>query len=163
MSVLIENGAVVADRWAAVADDAPLPDAPAIVSLARALAEPDLVGRDQGLGIVVEASADLAAILPLLSRVGIVVVHFAAFRDGRGFTLGRLLRERHGFAGVLRAAGHVLPDQYEFLVRCGFTQVAVGDEAELAEWTSARGRFHVAYQPSALPERGLGGLRRRLT
>jgi uncharacterized protein (DUF934 family) len=53
-------------------------------------------------------------------------VAFDSFADGRGFTLARRLREA-GFAGRLRAAGHVLADQYAMARRCGFDEVEIDD------------------------------------
>jgi uncharacterized protein (DUF934 family) len=92
----------------------------------------------------------------------LVAIRFPKFRDGRGFTLARTLRERYGFTGEIRALGHVLPDQHLFLLRCGFSSVAVPDDADLAVWTAAIGRFHVAYQPALAEKAPLSLLRRRL-
>jgi uncharacterized protein (DUF934 family) len=144
---LLEGGRLVADRFAAVADDAPLPDdAPALVTLARLRAFPELLSRRALLGVRVGPGtqpADLAALLPHLA---LVAVEFPKFRDGRGFSLARALREQHGFAGEIRAVGHVLPDQHRFLLRCGFSSVEVPEGADLAPWTTALDRFHLAYQ-----------------
>lgn len=53
-----------------------------------------------------------------------VAVRFEKFSDGRGFTLARHLRES-GFAGPLVACGSLIPDQADFLRRCGFTHVEI--------------------------------------
>lgn len=47
-----------------------------------------------------------------------------SFADGRGFTLARRLRLR-GYAGRLRAAGHVIADQYAMARRAGFDEVEI--------------------------------------
>ncbi|WP_343082411.1 DUF934 domain-containing protein [Ostreiculturibacter nitratireducens] len=57
----------------------------------------------------------------------LVRVAFPAFSDGRGFTLGRLLRAE-GFTGRLRAAGHVIADQYTMARRSGFDEVEISDD-----------------------------------
>ncbi len=161
---LLDHGRPVEDRFVAVADDAPLPaDAPALIPFARLQREADaLAGRNAALGVQVTSATHAEDIAPFLDRVTLVVVEFPKFRDGRGFTIARTLRERYGFSGEIRAVGHVLPDQYEFLVRCGFTCVAVSDGADLGVWAAALERFHVAYQPGLDTAPVLSGLRRRL-
>ncbi|MGI3165799.1 DUF934 domain-containing protein [Pseudooceanicola sp. 200-1SW] len=57
----------------------------------------------------------------------LVRVEFPSFADGRGFTIGRELRQR-GFTGHLRATGHVISDQYAMARRCGFDDVEISDE-----------------------------------
>ena len=69
------------------------------------------------------AADDLQA---LLAHVAMIRVTFPAFADGRGFTLAQRLR-RMGFAGRLRAAGHVLADQFAMARRCGFDEVEIDD------------------------------------
>lgn len=59
-----------------------------------------------------------------LRGVGAIRIAFASFADGRGFTLAAHLR-RLGFAGRLRAAGHVIADQYAMARRAGFDEVEI--------------------------------------
>ncbi|NNE52528.1 MAG: DUF934 domain-containing protein [Sulfitobacter sp.] len=54
-------------------------------------------------------------------------VDFPNFADGRGFGIARALRLR-GFAGRLRAHGHLIADQYAMARRAGFDEVEVTDE-----------------------------------
>jgi uncharacterized protein (DUF934 family) len=161
---LLENGRVAEDRFVAVADDAPLPaDAPALISFARLQRDAAaLAGRNAELGVQVASTTHPDELAPFLDRVSLVVVEFPKFRDGRGFSIARTLRERFRFAGDLRAVGHILPDQYAFLVRCGFSGVAVPDDADLRVWTAALGRFHVAYQAGVDAAPNISLLRRRL-
>ncbi len=161
---LLEKGRPVEDRFVRVADDAPLPaDAPALISLARLQRDAAaLAGRNAELGVQVPSDTRPEELAPLLDRVSLVVVEFPKFRDGRGFTIARTLRERFHYTGELRAVGHILPDQYSFLVRCGFSAVAVPGGADVAVWRAALGRFHVAYQAAADVTPTVSGLRRRL-
>lgn len=80
-------------------------------------------------GPVVEIAPDTApeALPGLTAGAGLVRVAFPAFSDGRGFTLARWLRAQ-GFTGRLRAAGHVLADQYAMARRAGFDEVEISDE-----------------------------------
>ena len=80
-----------------------------------------------------------------LGSNGPIAIRFPKFSDGRGFSLARLLREKHQFAGELRAVGHVIPDQAVFLLRSGF-DTAEGDVAALGAWRRALGRFSGTYQ-----------------
>ena len=93
--------------------------------LVRPLAEADLLAA--GEGVEIGPADDPRALAEALSRVAMVRVRFLAFNDGRGFTHGRDLRDL-GFRGRLRAAGHVLADQYAMARRSGFDEVEI-DEA----------------------------------
>ncbi len=64
------------------------------------------------------------AALQIAPDTGLVRIRFPSFADGRGFTLARLLRLR-GYAGRLRAAGHVIADQYAMARRAGFDEVEI--------------------------------------
>jgi uncharacterized protein (DUF934 family) len=75
-------------------------------------------------GLDLAADADAEALRPYLARLPAIRIHFAAFSDGRGFTLASTLR-RMGFAGRLRAQGHVIADQYAMARRSGFDEVEI--------------------------------------
>lgn len=155
---LLEGGLAVADPYAEA--DEGMPAGPAVFPLARLQSEPGLLQRNQQTGVLVGGDVDPEALRPLLDRLSLVAVRFPVFKDGRGFTLGRTLRERFNYRKTLRATGHVLPDQYDLLYRCGFDQVETPD-ADLAPWFAALTRFHIAYQPSTRDEPAVGGLLRR--
>lgn len=163
---LLEHGRPVADPWTAVADDAPLPEgAPALVTLARLLADaPALVARNAPLGVVLPNDADPAAIAQVLDRLSLVALRLPKHKDGRAFTQARSLREHHGFAGEIRATGHILPDQHAALLRCGVSTVQVPEGADLGAWQRALRAHLVAYQPAVAGDGGpLGLLRRHVT
>lgn len=69
---------------------------------------------------------DLCPLLPRLGEATAIRVAFPSFADGRGFTIARQLR-RAGFKGRLRAAGHVIADQYAMARRAGFDEVEIDD------------------------------------
>jgi len=94
-----------------------------------------------------DAVEELAAELPFLS---VVEVEFPSASDGRGYSQARLLRERLGFRGELRAVGAgVRQDQIFLLARCGFDafELAAGEDPEAAR--RALARYDVAYQPGS--------------
>ena len=72
----------------------------------------------------VPSDADPDALADRLSGVRMVRVDFPSFSDGRGFTIARTLRLK-GYAGRLRANGHVLADQYAMARRSGFDEVEI--------------------------------------
>lgn len=106
------------------------------------------------------STAKAADIVPSLSGNQVVTIDFPIFRDGRGFSIARALREHHGYTGEIRAAGHIIADQYALLVRSGFTQVELPDGADPEEWRRALGVIGIAYQPSYGPEEKALGWRR---
>jgi uncharacterized protein (DUF934 family) len=76
----------------------------------------------------------------------LIAVEFAQFVDGRGYSIGRLLRERHGFKGELRAIGDVFRDQLPALTRCGFNSFALKEGKSLGDALKAFDDFSDAYQ-----------------
>ncbi|MFO1504487.1 MAG: DUF934 domain-containing protein [Steroidobacteraceae bacterium] len=92
------------------------------------------------------ADHDVAPLLPYLARVPLVAIDFASTGDGRGFTQARLLRQRHGYKGELRAVGKIRADQMFFLARCGFDAFELLDDEDIATAVAQLDRFSVAYQ-----------------
>lgn len=86
-------------------------------------------------GTLVPNDAPLAMLRPFLDRLDLIAVEFPKFRDGRGFTLARTLRERHVFKGDIRAIGHILPDQFRALILCGFSTVVTPDDHPPEQWS----------------------------
>jgi len=89
---------------------------------APAVALADLT--DDATTVEIGPADDTAALAPHLSRLTLIRVRFLAFNDGRGFTHARRLRAM-GYAGALRASGHVLADQYAMARRSGFDAVEI--------------------------------------
>lgn len=157
---LIKNGAVVRDDFAAVADDAPLPDGPAIVSLKRFLAERDtLLARNQKLGVVLPSDTAPGVLTDALDRLALVVLDVPKFRDGRVFSWARQLRTRYGFSGEIRARGDFLYDQIAFLVRVGVDAFELPEAITPELFTRALGEMTNVYQPSADGRETIGELR----
>ena len=162
MALLDRSGHTIPDRWRVVADEADLPGVvPSIVTLAR-LSAGIAPGRAAPLGVTLEPGVAIAEIARDLPRLQLVTLHFNKFRDGRAFTQARVLREQFGFEGEIRAVGHVLPDQYLFLLRCGFSTVDVTDESRVVRFAEALKQHSVAYQPALGGDAGVNPLRRHL-
>jgi uncharacterized protein (DUF934 family) len=65
-----------------------------------------------------------------LEQFSVIGVNFPAFADGRGYSLARLITERQGYQGELRAIGDVLIDQLFFMKRCGFNSYLLKEGLE---------------------------------
>jgi uncharacterized protein (DUF934 family) len=85
--------------------------------------------------------------------VPLVEIEFPKFRDGRGFTLARALREHYGFKGDIRAVGHFIPDQFVALAACGFTSFVTPAEHPPAQFAAALSTTAEARQPGQLLRR----------
>ena len=115
------DGAFHRDTWFSAADAEALPDVPTIVSKKRWLAErATLAARQAPLGLRLEPGEIIDDIAADLSRFALIALGFPKFSDGRAFSTATLLRQKHGFAGELRAVGNVLSDQIPFMRRVGF-------------------------------------------
>ena len=89
----------------------------------------------------------------------VLVLEFDAFRDGRGFSLAAVLRER-GYRGQLIAAGKLLPDQARHLRRSGFDAVELAPGADRAVWARMDRAFDAASQPAVDPDPAIWRRRR---
>jgi uncharacterized protein (DUF934 family) len=96
----------------------------------------------------IEAGEDVTQLLPYLDRVRLIEVDFPRFRDGRGFSTARMLREA-GYAGELKATGDVLVDLLFFMRRCGFDSFAPDKPIDRADAEAALARYPYVYQHAA--------------
>ncbi len=159
MKRVIWNRKLVADNWQLLEDgtrwltaDAAgglpaLPQGELIVPLAVWQARRDeLIARGGRLGVWLAGHEDPAAIAGEFAHFDVVAVHFPQFADGRGYSLARLLRERYGYRGELRAVGDILRDQIFYLSRCGFDAFALRADQKLDVALAALDDFSEAYQ-----------------
>ncbi len=164
---LLRDGQVVEDDWIYLAEagDSALAggSAPASVGAgaARSLIIPfDRWQSERGrwlehtgrLGVVLLPAHKVEALAPDLARFELLEAEFPGPAEGRGYTQGRVLRERYQFNGELRASGYVRRDQLFFLARCGFNSFQLA-ENELDTAAEAFSTFTAEYQPSN--DRGL--------
>jgi len=96
----------------------------------------------------IEPGEDARDLLPHLDRLSLIEVAFPAFRDGRGYSSARILREA-GYKGELRAQGDVLVDQIGYMRRCGFDSFAPDAPLNEAVVERALTTFENAYQGAA--------------
>lgn len=95
-----------------------------------------------------EPDEDARLLIPHLERLALVEVAFPKFRDGRGYSSARILREA-GYTGELRAQGDVLVDQLREMRRCGFDSFAPEKPLDAAVVESTLSRYDNVYQGAA--------------
>jgi uncharacterized protein (DUF934 family) len=151
-------GAFWRDAWLRASTDAPLPDEPVILSKKRWLAERAvLAARNAPLGLQLEPGEAIDDIAGDLPRFAMIALSFPKFSDGRTFSTARLLREKHRFAGELRAVGNVLADQIPFMRRVGFDSYEVTNGPTRRALTEGRiADVMLHYQPAGLAEPAAG-------
>ena len=96
----------------------------------------------------IEAGDDVRLLIPALDRVRLVEIDFPKFRDGRGFSSARILREA-GYTGEIKATGDVLLDLLAFMRRCGFDSFAPDAPIDPAQAEIALNRYPHVYQHAA--------------
>ncbi|MGV3555997.1 MAG: DUF934 domain-containing protein [Croceibacterium sp.] len=106
------------------------------------------VTQTNACSVRIEAGEDVTQLLPHLERVRLVEVDFPKFRDGRGFSTARILREA-GFTGEIKATGDVLVDLLFFMRRCGFDSFAPDKPIDRADAEAALSRYPHVYQHAA--------------
>ena len=167
MATLIKQRRIVADSWQLLkrGPNGELPEVPAqgdvIVPLALWQARREhFLAYSGNIGVWLDSHEEPASIAGDLDRFRLVAVNFPKFGDGRGYSIARLLRERHGYQGELRVIGEVVRDHLFFMASCGFDSFALRDDQDPQEALAAFDDFSDAYQGSV--ERPQPLFRRRL-
>ncbi len=105
--------------------------------------------RGRRVGVLWPNDRNVAELVPHLDQLALVALDFPSFRDGRAYSQARLLRERHGYRGELRAIGDVLSDQLAFMIRAGFDSFELRKDKDVAHFHEAIGRYRDFYQPAS--------------
>lgn len=84
--------------------------------------------------LTVQPEDEIAGVAQRLADATRVEVSFPKFGDGRGFSIAKLLRERYGYRGELRAVGHVVRDHLQPMAAVGFDAFLLkdGEDAQAA-------------------------------
>jgi uncharacterized protein (DUF934 family) len=152
---VIKDRKIIDDGWTLLAPDAPIPPSgDVIVSVAQwaaynaALDAGQPSERSGQIGVVLH-SDELPEQIQHLDRLPLIAIDFPKFGDGRGYTSARLLRQRFGYKGELRAVGDVLRDQLFYMARCGIDSFALKPGKDIEGALAAFDDFSVAYQAAA--------------
>ena len=154
MPKIIKNDRIVEDAWQVLkladgeaAETVALPQAATLFPLAVWQARKDeLLARIATAGVWLDSSEGPEALVGDLASLAIIGVNFPKFADGRGYSTARLLRERYGYRGEIRAIGDVLHDQLFFMKRCGIDAYAVREDKDIEAALAGLNTFSDAYQ-----------------
>jgi uncharacterized protein (DUF934 family) len=154
MPKIIKNAAIVDDAWQLLklaegqtAESIAIPETPTLLPLAVWLARRAEILASQGPhGVWLDADEGAEAIAADLARLAVIGVNFPKFTDGRSYSTARLLRERYGFQGEIRAVGDVLQDQLYFMKRCGIDAYALREDKDFVAALAGLRDFSDSYQ-----------------
>lgn len=113
-----------------------------VVSLA------DFLAGSNATAVRIEPGEDARTLIPHLDQLTVIEVTFPKFRDGRGYSTARIVREA-GYDKMLRAVGDVLVDQIAFMTRCGFDDFVPDEALNPDDVAAALTRFSYVYQRAA--------------
>jgi uncharacterized protein (DUF934 family) len=147
---LVKGGEITADRYVRILDDAPIPaNGAVLIPAERFLADAaELAAREAETGVIWPNNRDIDELGPHLDKLALIALVFPKFQDGRAYSQARILRERLGFRGELRATGQVLRDQFVFMLRAGFDSFEVKKDADAKVFSEVAQRYSVFYQPT---------------
>jgi uncharacterized protein (DUF934 family) len=148
---LIKNGELVESSFVDVSGASEIPaTGSVIVSFEQWQAQrAALLARGTPLGVRLHSDQSPELVAADLEHFALVALEFPKFRDGRAYSYARLLRERYGFKGELRAVGDVLLEQLFFMLRTGFDAFELTSADPLRDYRIALADFSVWYQPAA--------------
>ncbi len=148
MPQLIKDRALAEDRYVLVREAATLadvPSSPAIVPLALWRTERGALLARGDVGVLLGPTDDPAAVAEDAAELPVIAIDFPKFTDGRGYSIARLLRERHAYTGELRAVGDVLRDQLFALSQCGFDAFALRADRDAGDALASFADFASVY------------------
>jgi uncharacterized protein (DUF934 family) len=148
---LLRHGALQPNNWRFVGDDAAIPaDEPVTVSLKRWRAEGDtLRGRNAPTGVRLSNDEPALVLGADVHRLSLIEIEFPKFTDGRAFSQARILRDKLGYQGELRAIGTILRDQYLYMTRCGIDSAELPEGKPIDGYLAALEEFSAWYQPAS--------------
>jgi uncharacterized protein (DUF934 family) len=150
MPNIIKGCKICADDWNVLdkgtALDSVLQEGKFIVPLQYWLANSEILNNRGDIGVWLDSDEDTDSIADSCNHLPVIAINFPNFADGRGYSYARLLREKYGYEGELRAIGDVLKDQIFFLKRCGFDAYSIRDDRDAADALSSLKDFSDSYQ-----------------
>ncbi len=150
---IIKDKKIIDDDWSLVRDidsSAPLPDGNVILPFMYWQENRDaLLKQNATHAVWIDGDIETEKLVSYLEYYALIALDFPVFKDGRSYTHARLLRERYGFKGDLRAIGEVLRDQLFFLQRCGIDSYQLREDKDAEDALKGFEDFTVCYQAAA--------------
>lgn len=151
-NVIFRDGSIRQDNWAVVprpaeGESLAIPsDQPALIPADLWLAGYEhFTGRPE-IGVWFDSHDEPEMLEGRVNELPVIAVNFPKFSDGRGYSIGRLLRERFGYVNELRAIGDVLLDQLQFMKRCGFDAYVLRPDKDITKAQKCLNFFSQGYQ-----------------
>lgn len=155
MPKLIKDGSIIENEWTLIAKPEggvatlEVPAGQVIIPVGTWLAQKETLQARTDIGVWLDSDDNVELIGADANRFPVIGVNFPLFMDGRSFSTARLLRERYGFAGELRAVGNFIRDQLCYLRRCGVNAFAFSNpDINLEEAVKSLQDFQEYYQAS---------------
>lgn len=148
MARLLKDALIIDDQWIRVeADTETFPTGDILVHYTTWQKYQDELSHHQGaVGVWFDGNEEIEAFAETIVNLPLIAINFPKFVDGRGFSAARLLRERYGFVGELRAVGQIIRDQLFLLQRCGFNAFQFDDNIDLDQAVESLTDFSDSYQ-----------------
>lgn len=150
---VIKDNQVVEDSWQRIdveGENAALPAGDIIVPYAYwKNNRKQLQDREGNFGVCVSGDEMIEDVAGDLENFKMIALDFPVFKDGRSYSHARLLRDRFGYTGELRAVGDILRDQLFFLRRCGFDSFQLREDKDIENALKGFSDFSVTYQTAA--------------
>jgi len=154
-NLIIKNNLIVENNWQLIPkseNDAATVDVPTgqvIVPLNVWLAQKSTLQLRNDIGVWLDSDETAEQLGDDAKALPLIAVNFPIFMDGRSFSTARLLRERYGYTGELRAVGNFIRDQLCYLRRCGVNSFAFSSaEINLEAALKSLQDFNEYYQAS---------------
>ncbi|MGB2259732.1 MAG: DUF934 domain-containing protein [Porticoccaceae bacterium] len=154
MPQLLKDGQVIDNTWQLIEanedSQETLPNGDILVPVSMWQTNQSILENHRGaVGLWINGDEEIEGIAESIITAPVIAVNFPKFVDGRGFSVARLLRDRFGFKGELRAVGQIIRDQLFLLQRCGFNAFQFDSEIDLTEAVKSLADFSDAYQVAA--------------
>lgn len=151
---VIKDNQVVEDKWqiydeSALESELPSGDIILPFRFWQSNREKLLSRKNGELGLLINGEDDVEELADDLEHFAVIAIDFPAFKDGRGYSQARILRDHYNYSGDLRAVGDVLRDQLYFMQRCGISSFLIKENRDIEDALSAFSDFSVKYQTAA--------------
>lgn len=145
---LIVNREIQENQWSHLSDQDSLQQGDVTVSLARWQEQrAQLQAHHGGIGVRLKPEDEVEALVSCLDDIQMIALVFDQFTEGRGYSQARLLRDKYGYTGELRALG-ARRDHLAFMERCGIDSFELASQEDADQALSAFGEVEERYQPS---------------
>ena len=144
LQVLSKDGTIADNTYQLIGEDGVLPQGDVVLTVEQLDQITNISGK-KALYLTVDASPETNE-FPL-DQLDAILIEFAGFNDGRGYSFAALLR-RQGFQGELRATGDVFKDVLNYMKRSGFDTFVIKEGKDIQEAAAGLNDFSNPYQAS---------------